>query len=109
MTESDEKKMIEEYFNFAISEVDQVIKNIRSLYGEICTSNANLIAAWEGEAANAFKENSAVVEKNISQNIESIQNDLMQGLIRTKNTFINTDHQQATMISDTINTSSEAK
>jgi len=109
MTELDEIKMQEDAFDYAIVEVNELIKDLNNLYNEIIIGNANLIGAWEGDAANIFREKAAVVEKNISKNIETIQNDLMQGLIETEKDFKDRDLQIARINSDAIITSNKNK
>lgn len=109
MLESYEIKMNKKAFDNAIIELDNLLKNFDVLYNKLTSSNANLAAAWEGEAADKFREKADVVEKNLSQNIESIKNDLLCGLEKAEIDIINRDKLMAMINSSTIKFSNANK
>lgn len=92
-----------EDFKAAAESFKALIEEFNSVYNKIVSSNANLAAAWEGEAANKFREQATIIEKDFLQDIESLKTILVAKLQYAIDQLIAEDEARAVFMQMTIN------
>lgn len=98
MENSDQIFVVPEDFKAALEKFKALIDEFDLLYKKIVSSNTNLAAAWEGDAASKFREQATIIENIFSKNEESLKTILESRLQYALDNIVEQDLMIANLI-----------